>query len=263
MTTSIAFDRAADYYDQTRGYPAGEEKTVASILVQAGNLTANSRVLEIGVGTGRIALPVAPLVGSYFGLDLSRPMMNKLRAKQNGESIYLIEADATKLPFPDKSFDGAIVVHVFHLIPSWRDALAELGRVLRPDAKLIHCWSQDEGNDVFRPLWDAWNAAIGEKAEKISGSPWREKPDFLGDEGWQPTGEPLSHSYPTQTSLKQFFDLLRGRIWSSCWRYSDEELARGMAAMEALVPSTFANPEAPIHRTNVVYARGYLPPSSQ
>ncbi|MEO8610722.1 MAG: class I SAM-dependent methyltransferase [Chloroflexota bacterium] len=261
MNASVTFDRAADYYDQTRGYPPGEEKGVAAILAQAGNLKANSRVLEIGIGTGRIALPLAPHVSSYFGADLSRPMMDKLRAKQNGESIFLTEADVTKLPFPDAAFDAVVAVHVFHLIPNWPDALAEVGRVLRPDAKLIHCWSQDSQNDVFYPLWDAWNAAIGAKADQNFGAPWRTKPDFLGDEGWQPANDVLEHSYPTETSLKQFFDLLRKRVWSSCWRYDDDELARGIAAMEAVIPSVFTDPQAPISRSTIVYARGYLPPS--
>ena len=51
MNSSVAFDRAAEYYDQTRGYPPGEEKGVAAIIAQAGNLKADSRVLEIGIGT--------------------------------------------------------------------------------------------------------------------------------------------------------------------------------------------------------------------
>jgi len=168
---SITFDRAAEYYDQTRGFPPGEEKAVAAIIAQAGNLNRQCRVLEIGVGTGRIALPLAPLVGDYCGVDLSRPMMERLRAKQKDETVYLTQADATRLPFPDNSFDATVVVHVFHLIPAWQDALAELGRVLRSGARLVHCWSKDSHNDVFRPLWEAWNAALPEKSETSFGAP--------------------------------------------------------------------------------------------
>jgi SAM-dependent methyltransferase len=260
MNASIAFDRAADYYDQTRGYPPGVEKGVASIIAQAGNLKADSRVLEIGIGTGRIALPVARLVGSYYGIDLSRPMMNRLRAKQNGEAIFVAEGDATQLPFSTGTFDAVVAVHVFHLIPNWRDALAEVGRVLRPGAILVHCWSQDSQNDVFRPLWDVWNTAIGEKTETHFGAPWRDRPDFLGDEGWQPAGEAITHDYPTETSVAIFLDLLRARVWSTCWRYTDDELARGTAAMESVIPTLFANPQATINRTTTVFARAYLSP---
>jgi ubiquinone/menaquinone biosynthesis C-methylase UbiE len=259
-TDSIAFDRAADYYDQTRGFPPGEERAVASIIAQAGEFSKSSHILEIGVGTGRIALPLSDYVNRYVGLDLSRPMMNKLREKQNGEAIFLAEGDATRLPFQSKAFDGAVVVHVFHLIPNWRDALAELKRVLRPGAMLVHCWSKDSHNDVFRPLWDAWNAALPEKAGLDSGAPWRTNPDFLEDEGWTPVRRAVTHEYATETSLKQFFDLLRGRVWSSCWRYTDDELARGTAAMESVVPTVFADPQAIITRSTTVYARGYLPP---
>ena len=57
---SVAFDRAAGYYDNTRGFPAGVEGEIGALMAQAGDLSSASRVLEIGVGTGRIALPVAP-----------------------------------------------------------------------------------------------------------------------------------------------------------------------------------------------------------
>jgi ubiquinone/menaquinone biosynthesis C-methylase UbiE len=262
VNASVAFDRAADYYDQTRGFPPGEERAVASIIAHAGEFHKTSRVLEIGVGTGRIALPLSDYVNRYIGLDLSRPMMNKLREKQNGEPIFLTEGDATRLPFPSQAFDGAAVVHVFHLIPNWREALAELKRVLRPGAMVVHCWSKDSHSDVFKPLWDAWNAAIGEKAAQNVGAPWRENPDFLADEGWVPVRQAVTHEYAAQTTLNQFFDLLGRRVWSSCWRYDDEELARGMAAMKAIAPQHFPDPDAPIHRTTTVYARGYLPPGS-
>jgi ubiquinone/menaquinone biosynthesis C-methylase UbiE len=258
MNASITFDRAADYYDQTRGYPPGVEKGVASIIAQAGNLKADSRVLEIGIGTGRIALPVAPLVGSYYGIDLSRPMMNRLRAKQYSEAIFVAEGDATQLPFPTGTFDAVVAVHVFHLIPNWRDALAEVRRVLRPGGMLVHCWSKDSQNDVFRPLWDVWNTAIGEKTETHFGPPWQVS--SLGDEGWHPAGETFTHDYPTETSVTIFLDLLRARVWSSCWRYTDDELARGTAAIESVIPTLFADPQTTINRTTTVFALAHLPP---
>jgi ubiquinone/menaquinone biosynthesis C-methylase UbiE len=71
MTTqSVAFDRAAHFYDDTRGFPAGEDRAVAALISQAGGLTATSRILEIGIGTGRIALPLASHVGAIYGVDI-------------------------------------------------------------------------------------------------------------------------------------------------------------------------------------------------
>jgi ubiquinone/menaquinone biosynthesis C-methylase UbiE len=255
---SVAFDRAADYYDATRGYPPGEEIAVARLLAQVGHLTPNNRVLEIGVGTGRIALPLSVHTGAYFGIDLSRPMMNCLRAKQQREAVYVAEADATRLPFADDTFDSAVAVHVFHLIPNWQDALAELRRVLRPGAALVHCWSKDD--DLFRPLWDAWGTVNPAKADQSYGVNWRDRLNFLEEEGWQPIDEASNHIFTTQTTPQEFLDAIKGRIWSACWRYSDEELANGLTAMETLLPSIYPDLDTSILRIHTIYARAYQPP---
>src|SRR5689334_9977693 len=95
---SVAFDRAAGFYDQTRGFPSGEAQHIGALFAKAGQLTSSSRIMEIGVGTGRIALPLAPHVRQIVGVDLARPMMNRLREKQTTEQIDLVQADITRLP---------------------------------------------------------------------------------------------------------------------------------------------------------------------
>lgn len=254
---SVAFDRAADFYDQTRGFPAGADEPIAALIAQAGSLKNDSRVLEIGVGTGRIALPLSAYVGRYYGVDLSRPMMNRLRAKQTGEAVYLTEADATRLPFPDKAFDAAVVVHVFHLIPNWRDALAELGRTLRPGGRLIHCWTQDNG--LFRGLWEVWNTVLPGGRPMPIGAQWRENPTFLEDEGWQPAAEPLTYTYGVPKTPNKFLEEVRGRIWSALWRVSDADLARGVVAMETMMRDTYPDFDEPVQNQSTFYARAYLP----
>ncbi len=256
---SVAFDRAVEYYDATRGFPPGEEKRVAALIAEAGRFNQSSRLLEIGVGTGRIALPLASLVGSYYGADISRPMMERLRAKPGSSSIGLTEADATQLPFAPHSFDAAVAVHVFHLIPGWQTVLSELARVLRPGAPLVHCWTREE--DEFRPLWDAWNTILPSKADTAYGVHWRKRPEFLQEEGWQPAGELMTYAYTHQTSPQLFLEQLRGRIWAACWRYTDDELERGLAVVETAVAAIYPNPEAPIDIHTTVCARAYLPPA--
>jgi SAM-dependent methyltransferase len=46
-------------------------------------------------------------------------------------------ADATQLPFRDEVFDGAFMRHVLHLVPGWRQVLAEAVRVVRPGGTLV------------------------------------------------------------------------------------------------------------------------------
>lgn len=257
MTQSVTFDRAVEYYDKTRGFPPGEEAAVAALIAQAGNLNPAKRVIEIGVGTGRIALPLVSYTAAYIGLDLSRPMMEKLRAKQDSEPISLIEGDATRLPFATGSFDAAVVVHVFHLIPNWRDALTELARVLRPGAPLIHCWTQDD--DVFGKVWDVWNKAVPASDQRV-GAHWQKNPNFLEAEGWRPINESQTHTYAVPKTINKFLSMLRERCWSALWNSSDEELSRGLEAVEPLIQAEYPDRDRLLDSFSTFYARAYVPP---
>ena len=100
MERSVAFDRAAEYYDRTRGNSAeGLQKTVDLLTAEVGN---RGVVLEVGVGTGQLGLPLHGAGIQVAGLDLARPMMDQLVEKAGGRSPFpLVQADATRMPFRD------------------------------------------------------------------------------------------------------------------------------------------------------------------
>lgn len=158
---SIVFDRAAGYYDETRGLPAPVLERIGELMIGAIGKPA-ARVLEAGVGTGRIALPV--LVAStdevrFTGIDLSLPMMRRLQEKVAHDSqvrsrLSLLQADAMRLPFIDAAFDAVIEVHVLQLIPRWHAALGEMRRVLRAGGALLHAHASDQHDDA--EAWSPW-----------------------------------------------------------------------------------------------------------
>src|SRR3989442_7851046 len=89
-------------------------------------LAGCSTVLDVGVGTGRFA---GPLIGRGFrvvGADISLPMM--LKARQKGLKD-LVRGDARKLPFHNRTFDSALVVHLLHLVNDWVNIVHDVGRV--------------------------------------------------------------------------------------------------------------------------------------
>ncbi len=95
-------------------------------------------MLEVGVGTGLLALRLHDAGIPVSGLDLSAPMMAKLVEKAGGEPPFpLVLGDATNMPFVDGGFGGAYLRWVLHLIPDWRGALAEMARVVRPGGVLV------------------------------------------------------------------------------------------------------------------------------
>jgi len=216
---SIAFDRAADFYDATRGYPPGVAEKVADFLADEGQLRGDQRLLEIGVGTGRLALPVCRHVAQVIGVDLAVPMLRRLLDKRADEPIGVLRGDVTRLPLPDDSFDRALTMHIFHLIEDWRAALRELSRVLRPGALLIEAGDDYPLSDV----WDEVNARLPWYRSNIAAG---HIPDgFPTLEGFEPASPERRFEYIRATPLARVLQELRDRVWSSTWKLSDAELS--------------------------------------
>ncbi len=261
---SVVFDDAAGYYDETRGFPPGLEGAAIGAIVRAGAFSPEMRVLEIGVGTGRIALPLASYVHALVGVDLSAAMLARLRAKWRGEPVWSLRGDATRLPLRAASMDGAVAVHVFHLIPNWRDALQELARVLRPSARLVSAYSDrsDTPSTVHDLLRQAWDEAVGQEQTRNVGVSRDEYATFLADAGWRQVGEPEVVAYTQARTPREHIDLMERRRWSSCWRLDDEVIERGVAAMRAVLDREGIDPDTPYDTHSQFKAVAYLPPET-
>lgn len=80
-------DRIADYYD--RLYPDTAPGMVGRLIELAGE----GRVLELGIGTRRVALPMHDLGVKVEGIDASEAMVAELRAKPGGDEIAVAKGD--------------------------------------------------------------------------------------------------------------------------------------------------------------------------
>ncbi len=257
---SVTFDRAAHYYDDTRGFPPGEEQRVAELISRVGGWNTDSRVLEIAIGTGRIALPLSRHVRAIYGIDLSRPMMERLRAKQSGESIRLAEGDITRLPFKSGSMDGAVAVHVFHLVPDWQGALREVARVLRPGSILVH--GRNEHGSTYDSVWDAINVQIPHFTETVVGAQHVDDDQFLLDEGWRRVNDMQFYAFSHHEAPQHLLDQLEQRMWSRTWRLTDDELARALSAARTAMNEHFGDPHREIEVKTGFRATAYLPPAN-
>lgn len=145
MALAFSFDKLASVYDAQRAHPPEVAAQVGAALVAL--VGRGAPMLELGVGTGRIAIPTAAAGGFVIGLDVSPEMLAVAaeRAAAAGLALDLVRGDAQALPFADGLFRAALAVHVLHLLPDWRAALAEVVRVLAPGGMLI------QGNDWRDP----------------------------------------------------------------------------------------------------------------
>lgn len=88
-------DAFADVYDDWYAEVTDVEGTVELVT----RLAARGRVIELGVGTGRIALPLAAAGCRVSGVDASAAMLDRCRAKPGSEAVELLLADmSTDLP---------------------------------------------------------------------------------------------------------------------------------------------------------------------
>lgn len=118
------------------------------------------RALDVGCGTGRLAIALADLVGesgSVLALDIS-PAMLRQAAREVARTalakrIRLLQGDARALPCADQSFDLAAAGLVLELLcPADLDrALGELRRAVRPGGRIVLAALADE-EPYSRPL---------------------------------------------------------------------------------------------------------------
>lgn len=87
-------DRIADVYDEWPGVPTNTDRAVAFLAELAGR----GPILELGIGTGRVALPLVERGFTVSGIDSSAAMVAKLRAKPGGERIRVAMGNFADMP---------------------------------------------------------------------------------------------------------------------------------------------------------------------
>jgi len=134
-------------------------------------------LIELGCGAGRIALGLWELgYRRVLGTDFARGMVTAARqlARKLEYEVPFRVADATKLPFEDAIFDGAIFgFNGLMQIPRRerrRTALREMRRVVRPGGRLVFTThDRDRGKDPARWAAETARWARGEQDPRLEG----------------------------------------------------------------------------------------------
>jgi len=110
-------------------------------------LTAGGRVLELAIGTGRVALPLAARGITVEGVDASAAMVERLRAKPGGDSIPVTIGDMAQVPVSGRFRLVYLVFNsLFGLLSQARQAecFASVARALEPGGIfVIECFVPD------------------------------------------------------------------------------------------------------------------------
>ncbi len=203
MPVRLSFDRVATIYDETRALSPKVMSHVLGILLDQ---VLGKSVLEVGVGTGRYAVPLQKSGIDVVGVDISHKMVEQGLGK-GLKNVVL--ADGARLPFTPRSFDLATTTHMLHLVPDWRDVLLEIVRVTRDSY-----FSILERSSRTTNLHREYDHLASEAGYKWSapGMHERDLPDLLTPDLVMPVG-PFEEVVPADHLLEE----LEARSFSSQW----------------------------------------------
>jgi phosphatidylethanolamine/phosphatidyl-N-methylethanolamine N-methyltransferase len=159
-----AYRRYARVYDMVFGavLQPGRKAVLDALKLKPGD-----RVLEVGVGTG-ISLPLYPREVRITGIDISREMLERARARVARAKLTnveaLLEMDAEAMSFPDASFDKVVAMYVVSVVPRPAKLLEELHRICRPDGEIFlvnHFGSENRVMGAVERVLGSVSAQIG------------------------------------------------------------------------------------------------------
>jgi SAM-dependent methyltransferase len=246
---SISFDPAADRYDASRGYPPETAQAIAAAIFRAAGARPRSHFLEIGVGTGRIAIPLLEQGADVTGVDISPRMVDRLRANLAARQserpdlpwgvLHVRLADMTALPFDPGTFDAVVAVHVLHLVSEWRRALDEVLRVLRPGGALLIGQDQWPENAAGE-LQSRWTAIVRQLGSDVGyiGAGYSTVLDELRARGLT-AEETRPVGWTVRRTPREDLNYIVQRVWSRTWQAPPDVFAESAQLLEAWAEQHF------------------------
>jgi ubiquinone/menaquinone biosynthesis C-methylase UbiE len=213
-----------------------------------------ARLLEVGIGTGRMAVPLAARGARVTGIDISPAMLNVLRGKRR--DIDAVLAEAARPPFRERAFDATLFVHILHLVPDAEATIRAAIRMVRPGGLII------AGSDAPREgIRDEAEAIIRACVAEVTGID-------LG--GWKPYEDTQtllerlmveahavdvarrSVSWTASVSAEGMLERLERRDFSSSWRIPAEHMQAVVDRVRPRLIALFGD------RGDVDYERSFL-----
>jgi ubiquinone/menaquinone biosynthesis C-methylase UbiE len=139
-------------------------------LLDAANIAAGARILDVACGTGVVARQAASRLGTQgrvVGVGLNEGMLATARARPqpSGASIEWKQGNATAIPFSEATFDVVLCQQGLQFFPDKPAALRDMRRVLAPTGRLVlSVWRRISHCPWQRAVADAFERHVGTDA---------------------------------------------------------------------------------------------------
>jgi SAM-dependent methyltransferase len=157
VSERVDFSANAPVYDRRHGTVLALD--VVRKLAHCGSLEPGCRVLDIGAGTGRVAIAFASIGCETIGFDPAIAMLNEARRKAPHIRMHIVAGEGSRLPFAKGHFDAVILARTLYLMADWRMVLREARDVLKPGGRLFHEWGNGQADEPW--------VQIREKARRL------------------------------------------------------------------------------------------------
>ncbi len=191
-----------------------------------------ARIVDLGGGAGRVSVPVAACLDTV-SMDIEPHMLAACRAlaEERKVPIGLVVGTVLQLPFSDNHFDAVLITNVLHQVGKWRDALAEVARVLKPGGMLIMGRDiLDEGScaGLLRQRSRAITAMVAPEMvpTDAAGPALFQHLQAMGGQGGPPV---VACSWTESLSPRDVLERMAERTHNETWSLNDEQLVDVMA----------------------------------
>jgi SAM-dependent methyltransferase len=218
-SSRVDFGPVARDYEETRGIPDEFMEELIIDVINTCNLTSTDLVLELGCGAGRFLRALAHRRIPVIGVDVSKGMLEMACTNQQS-SKYLRSnmalGDAAAIPINHGLFKAILVIHVFHLMTDWKEALAETIHVLGAGGTIVTGYvgaltHQSQLNQLYRKRREE----LGYSVSLLGADPQ----DVVSElKAFGATVE--THNFQTwvEVPLHVTLSYLDQRVFSSMWR---------------------------------------------
>jgi len=248
---TLNFVRIAYAYDRTRYHPPEVSGRIATAIVSPVEENfGEPAFLELGVGTGRVGVPIVARGYRFVGVDTNPAMLEVMRHKIAGvgRKVKLIEADARNLPFGKDSFQAVIGVHIWHLLDDWQRALLEAFRVLTPGGYLFEGWDATTSDNEDCRIQEKWREILADMGYELERGRHTKRlievKGALENLGLEPREEVVAEWVEERTP-RQSMEILEERLYSFTWNVPDEIFRNSLDRLWQWVREYYENIDQP------------------
>lgn len=215
------YDKLASAYAQHRRI----NPAVLGELVSSGNITENSKVLEVGCGTGNYVIELNSGTGCQsWGIDPSEQML--LKARERSRTVNFQLGDGEGLQFSDSFFDLVLSVDVIHHLARRSVFFREAFRMLRPGGRICTVTDSEQIIRHREPQSVYFPKTVEVELRRYPSI--GELRDTMVSEGFLEIKEKMV-KFPYELLDIQAY---RDRAFSSLLLISEEDFQRGLERME-------------------------------